>query len=154
MGYLHPSESAEAGHSTIRERLGVRNDLQFGTQTREHRCRGSGKTSQRYSGGGRATRLRDRVVVALLTLVSVRAPWTRSAAVEIIGRVRGACSIAIGLCLITLLIFVGVAITEINYVNGHPYAYGPAKVIAWSGGAGAILSVAAGLVAIALLRRD
>jgi hypothetical protein len=37
---------------------------------------------------------------------------------------------------------VGVAITEINYASAHPFAYGPAKVIAWAAGAGALVSVA------------
>ena len=62
-------------------------------------------------------------------------------------------SLAVALCVIAVVIFSGVAVTEINYVNGHPFAYGPAKVIAWAGGSGALLSVAVGLVAIVLLRR-
>jgi len=50
--------------------------------------------------------------------------------------------------------FAGVAIHELDYASGHPYAYGPAKVIAWAGGAGALLSVAVGLLGFALTRSD
>lgn len=56
------------------------------------------------------------------------------------------------LCVAACVIFVGVLVTEINYVNDHPFRYGPAKVIAWAAGAGALLSAAVGIHAIASLR--
>jgi hypothetical protein len=37
--------------------------------------------------------------------------------------------------------FVIEAIHELNYASAHPYAYGPAKVIALASGAGALLSL-------------
>jgi acetyl esterase/lipase len=46
------------------------------------------------------------------------------------------------------IVFIGVAVTELNYAADHPYAYGPARVIAWGAGAGAALSVALGLLAV------
>lgn len=49
---------------------------------------------------------------------------------------------------------IGVGIHEFNYVSDHPYAYGPAKVIAWGGCAGAVLSVAVALLAFALTRSE
>ena len=64
--------------------------------------------------------------------------------------VRG---VAGALAVIALVIFVGVALTEIDYVDDHPYRYGPAKVIAWAAGAGALLSAAVGLLALLLTRR-
>lgn len=48
--------------------------------------------------------------------------------------------------------FLGVAIHEFNYASDHPYAYGPAKVIAWGGCAGAVLCVAVLLVGYAVTR--
>jgi hypothetical protein len=42
---------------------------------------------------------------------------------------------------VAAIVFIGVAVTEMNYVSGHPYAYGPAKVIAWAAGGGIALSV-------------
>lgn len=45
------------------------------------------------------------------------------------------------------LIFLGVMKTELDYVSAHPFAYGPAKVIAWGAGAGALISAAVGLLA-------
>ncbi len=53
---------------------------------------------------------------------------------------------------IATFIFAGVAITEIDYVNDHPYRYGPAKVIAWAAGGGLVLALALVLVGVALLR--
>ncbi|HWK30114.1 MAG TPA: hypothetical protein VNS09_26320 [Solirubrobacter sp.] len=46
----------------------------------------------------------------------------------------------------------GVAVHELQYASGHPFAYGPAKVIALTAGAGAVLAVAVGVLARALLR--
>jgi hypothetical protein len=55
---------------------------------------------------------------------------------------------------IAALVFIGVAVNELNYASGHPYAYGPAKVIAWAAGAGALLSTAVGALGFALARAD
>lgn len=60
----------------------------------------------------------------------------------------------IAMATIATLVFVGVAVEELTYVSNHPYAYGPAKVIAWGAGAGAVVSVAVGLLAYSLTRRD
>lgn len=59
---------------------------------------------------------------------------------------------AIALAVVAALVFVGVGIHELKYASDHPYKYGPAKVIAWGAGAGALLSVAVALVAVAVLR--
>lgn len=58
------------------------------------------------------------------------------------------------LALVAAVVFAGVAIHELNYASDHPYAYGPAKVIAWAGGAGVVLAVAIALVGFALSRRS
>lgn len=60
----------------------------------------------------------------------------------------------IALAAVAAIVFVGVAIHELDYASGHPYAYGPAKVIAWGAGAGAVLSVAVGLLGCALSRAE
>jgi hypothetical protein len=52
------------------------------------------------------------------------------------------------------VIFVGVGVNELQYASNHPYAYGPAKVIAWGAGAGALLSVAVALLASGLTRAE
>jgi hypothetical protein len=57
------------------------------------------------------------------------------------------------LALVAAVVFVGVAVHELNYASDHPYAYGPAKVIAWGAVAGGLLGVAMGLVGYALTRR-
>jgi hypothetical protein len=46
--------------------------------------------------------------------------------------------------------FVGVAVHEFGYAGAHPYAYGPAKVIAWAACAGAVLALAVALLVRAL----
>jgi hypothetical protein len=46
----------------------------------------------------------------------------------------------------------GVALHELSYASGHPFAYGPAKVIALGAGAGALLALAILTLAIGLLR--
>jgi hypothetical protein len=56
------------------------------------------------------------------------------------------------LAVVAAVIFVGVALTEIDYVNDHPFRYGPAKVIAWAAGGGAVLAVAVALIGVALMR--
>jgi len=58
----------------------------------------------------------------------------------------------IALAAVAAIVFVGVTIEELSYASGHPYAYGPAKVIAWGAGAGAVLSIAVGLLAFSLTR--
>ncbi len=58
----------------------------------------------------------------------------------------------IALSAVAAVIFAGVLVTELNYVFDHPYAYGPAKVIAWCAGAGAVLATAVGFLAFALTR--
>lgn len=60
----------------------------------------------------------------------------------------------ITLAVVAAAVFVGVAIHELSYASGHPYAYGPAKVIAWGAGAGALLALAVALLAVGLLRAE
>src|SRR5436853_6995282 len=48
------------------------------------------------------------------------------------------------------VVLVGVVVTEWNYVDGHPDAYGPAKVIAGAAGAAALLAGAVTLIALDL----
>ena len=57
----------------------------------------------------------------------------------------------VALALVAALGFVGVAVHEVNYVGSHPHRYGPALVIAWGAGAGAVLSIAVALLAWALI---
>jgi hypothetical protein len=45
----------------------------------------------------------------------------------------------VALALVSAIVFVGVALHEIAYASDHPYQYGPAHVIAWGAGAGALL---------------
>jgi hypothetical protein len=47
-------------------------------------------------------------------------------------------------------IFAVVAIKEFAYASAHPYAYGPAKIIAWGAVGGALLSVAVAILVNAL----
>ncbi len=58
----------------------------------------------------------------------------------------------IALAVVSAIVFVGVTVEELSYASNHPYAYGPAKVIAWGAGAGAVLSVAVALLAFSLTR--
>ncbi len=55
--------------------------------------------------------------------------------------------VVICLAVAAALIFAGVAKTELDYVSAHPYAFGPAKVIAWGAGAEVLISLAVGLLA-------
>ena len=50
------------------------------------------------------------------------------------------------------LVFAGVGVHELSYASDHPHAYGPAKVIAWGAGAGALLALAVAGLARTLLR--
>lgn len=47
---------------------------------------------------------------------------------------------------------VGVAVHELNYASDHPFRYGLAKVIATGAGAGALLSLAVAVLAVAYAR--
>jgi hypothetical protein len=60
----------------------------------------------------------------------------------------------IAFAVVAAVIFVGVAVHELSYASGHPYAYGPAKVVAWAGAAGTLLALAVTGLAVALLRRE
>jgi hypothetical protein len=61
---------------------------------------------------------------------------------------------AVGLAgVLSAVVFAGVGIHELNYASDHPYAYGPAKVIAWGAGAGALLALAVAGLAWTLVRR-
>jgi hypothetical protein len=60
----------------------------------------------------------------------------------------------IALAVVAAIVFVGVTVNELSYASGHPYAYGPAKVIAWGAGAGAVLSVAVAALGYALTRPE
>jgi hypothetical protein len=53
---------------------------------------------------------------------------------------------------VACIIFIVVVIEEATYASNHPYAYGPARIIAWGAGAGALLSVGVGLLAYSRLR--
>jgi hypothetical protein len=58
----------------------------------------------------------------------------------------------VALALVAGIVFVGVAVHEINYASNHPYQYGPAHVIAWGAGAGALLSACVSLLAFTVMR--
>ena len=60
--------------------------------------------------------------------------------------------LALAFSAVALAISVGVVITELQYVSDHPYRYGPAKVIAWTAGAGGLISLAVGSLAAGLAR--
>ncbi len=64
----------------------------------------------------------------------------------------GGAVIALGA--VAAVIFIGVAVHELQYASDHPYAYGPAKVIAWGASAGALLAVAVALLAFGLARAE
>ena len=52
--------------------------------------------------------------------------------------------------MLALTVFAGEGVHELHYADAHPDAYGPAKVIALGCGAGAVLSLAAGIALLAL----
>jgi hypothetical protein len=58
------------------------------------------------------------------------------------------------LAAVAAIVLIGVAVHEIDYASDHPDRYGPAKVIAWAAGAGALLAIAVGVLAGALLRES
>jgi len=67
-------------------------------------------------------------------------------------RSRTVVAFVLALAVVAALVFAGVRVDELNYASNHPYAYGPAKVIAWGAGAGALLSAAVGVLAFDLRR--
>lgn len=60
--------------------------------------------------------------------------------------------VVIALAVLAGVVFAGVAIYELRYVSDHPFKYGPAKVIAWAAGAGALLALAVAAVGFHLTR--
>ena len=62
--------------------------------------------------------------------------------------------VVVALSVIAAIVFAGVGIHELGYASDHPFAYGPAKVIASAAGAGVLLAVALGLLAHALTRKQ
>lgn len=56
------------------------------------------------------------------------------------------------LAAVAVVVFCGVAVHEVSYASDHPYRYGPAMVIAWGAGAGALVSLASILLCWALIR--
>jgi hypothetical protein len=58
----------------------------------------------------------------------------------------------LALAAVAAVVFVGVAVHELDYASDHPHAYGPAKVIAWAGASGAALAGAVALIGWALIR--
>ncbi len=65
---------------------------------------------------------------------------------------RALLGFVLAITLLAGIAFIGVLVEELQYINGHPYQYGPAKVIAWAAGAGAALAVAVALLVVANLR--
>ena len=61
---------------------------------------------------------------------------------------------ATALSTVAAVIFAIACIHELSYASGHPDAYGPAMVIAWAAGAGALVSVAVALLSVASGRTD
>jgi hypothetical protein len=59
-----------------------------------------------------------------------------------------------GATVIAAVVFAGAAINEWGYASDHPHAYGPAKVIAWMGVAGALASASIAALAFAISRGD
>jgi len=66
--------------------------------------------------------------------------------------ISSAATTVLALSAVVAVTLAGVAVHELQYASGHPFAYGPAKVIALTAGAGAVLAVAVGVLARALLR--
>jgi hypothetical protein len=66
--------------------------------------------------------------------------------------IASALGVVTALSVIAFVVFAGVAVHELQYASGHPFAYGPAKVIAVAAAAGALLSAAVAVLGRALLR--
>ena len=62
--------------------------------------------------------------------------------------------VVMALSVVAALGFLGVAIEEFTYAADHPFAYGPAKVIAWGAIAGVVLAIAVAIVGYAFTRTD
>ncbi|HMM49794.1 MAG TPA: hypothetical protein PKE32_09335 [Miltoncostaeaceae bacterium] len=60
----------------------------------------------------------------------------------------------IALAAVACLLFFSVMVQELNYAADHPFRYGPAKIIATAGGAGALLALAVAVLAWVLLRAE
>lgn len=73
-----------------------------------------------------------------------------SRAMELRSREIG--SVVVVLAIAAATAFGVIALQEFTYANDHPFAYGPAKVIAWGGVAGAVLAIAVGLLGLAARR--
>ena len=69
-----------------------------------------------------------------------------------LSRASAALGVVTALSLVAFVVFAWVAFEEISYASAHPYAYGPAEVIAAAAAGGALLSVAVVVLARALLR--
>ena len=65
----------------------------------------------------------------------------------------GAGGVVVALSCVACLVFIGVAVHELNYASDHPFRYGPAKVIASAAGAGALLSAAVAILAAVTTRK-
>jgi hypothetical protein len=61
---------------------------------------------------------------------------------------------AVALAVVGAAVLAGVAVHEVGYASSHPFAYGPAKVIAVGAGAGALVAVAVAVIGIGLLRDE
>ncbi len=59
-----------------------------------------------------------------------------------------ASGVATALAVLAALVFGVACVNEIAYVVAHSHSYGPAKVIAWMAGAGSLLAVAVGVLAV------
>lgn len=65
---------------------------------------------------------------------------------------RAIAGAALAFAAMAAIVLAGVAVHELDYAADHPFRYGPAKVIALSSGGGVALAIAAGLLAIGVLR--
>jgi hypothetical protein len=70
------------------------------------------------------------------------------------GPSRALLGAVVALSAVACAVLIGVAIHELNYAADNPYRFGPAKVIATAAGAGALASLAVGLLAVALMRAE
>jgi hypothetical protein len=62
-----------------------------------------------------------------------------------------ALGISLALAVVAMVTLTGVAFHELSYAGAHPYAYGPAKVIALAAAGAALLSLSVAVLAGALL---
>lgn len=66
---------------------------------------------------------------------------------------RAALGAVVALAAVSAVVFAGVALHEWGYASDHPFAYGPAKVVALACAASAALAVAVAVLAVAMLRQ-